>query len=47
MMGMHGVGWGSYLHATDEKPTVTRGLMKRVLSHDGIHCGSEDAVRPA
>jgi len=32
-MGMHGVGWGGYLHATDEKPKVTRGLLKRVLSY--------------
>ena len=32
-MGMHGMGWGGFLHATDEKPKVTRGLMKRVLSY--------------
>ena len=27
------MGWGGFLHATDEKPKVTRGLMKRVLSY--------------
>ena len=27
------MGWGGFLHATDEKPKVTRGLLKRVLSY--------------
>ena len=32
-MGMHGAGWHSYVHASEEKPQVTWGLMKRVLSY--------------
>jgi ATP-binding cassette subfamily B protein len=31
-MAMHG-WWGRYLHGTDEKPKVTWGLLKRVLSY--------------
>ena len=32
-MGMHGGGWWSYLSASDEKPRVTWGLLKRVLGY--------------
>jgi ATP-binding cassette subfamily B protein len=32
-MGMHGGGWFSYLRAPDEKPKVTRSLLKRVLAY--------------
>ena len=33
-MGFHGGGWFSYLRANDEeKPTVTRALMRRVLTY--------------
>ncbi len=30
-MGFHGGGWKSYIGSSDEKPKVTRGLLKRVL----------------
>lgn len=30
---MHGSGWHSYLRSTDEKPRVTRALLKRVLGY--------------
>jgi len=30
---MHGSGWHGYLRATDEKPQVTWGLLRRVLSY--------------
>jgi ATP-binding cassette subfamily B protein len=30
---MHGRGWGNYLRATEEKPRVTWGLLKRVLRY--------------
>jgi ATP-binding cassette subfamily B protein len=30
---MHGGGWFGYIRATDEKPRVTWGLLKRVLSY--------------
>ncbi|MBU1748469.1 MAG: ABC transporter ATP-binding protein, partial [Chloroflexi bacterium] len=30
---MHGRGWGTYLRATEEKPRVTWGLLKRVLRY--------------
>ena len=32
-MGFHGGGWGSVLNSPDEKPKVTWGLLKRVLSY--------------
>ncbi len=32
-MGMHGGGWWSYLSASDEKPRVTWGLLRRVLGY--------------
>ncbi len=32
-MGFHGGGWFSYLSSTDEKPKVTLGLLRRVLSY--------------
>ena len=32
-MGMHGGGWFSVLSAPDEKPKVTRDLLKRVLRY--------------
>ncbi len=32
-MGMHGIGWHTYLRATDEKPKVTWKLMRRVLNY--------------
>jgi len=32
-MGMHGGGWFSLLSSTDEKPKVTLGLLRRVLSY--------------
>lgn len=32
-MGFHGGGWWSYIRSADEKPKVTRGLMKRVLHY--------------
>jgi ATP-binding cassette subfamily B protein len=30
---MHGRGWGSYIRATEEKPRVTWGLLRRVLRY--------------
>jgi ATP-binding cassette, subfamily B, bacterial len=30
---MHSAGWHSYIRATDEKPKVTRHLLKRVMSY--------------
>ena len=32
-MGFHGGGWHSYLRSADEKPKVTRELLKRVLGY--------------
>ena len=32
-MGFHGSGWWSYLRSSDEKPQVSWGLLKRVLSY--------------
>jgi ATP-binding cassette subfamily B protein len=32
-MGFHGGGWHSYLRSADEKPKVTRDLLKRVLGY--------------
>lgn len=32
-MGFHGGGWWSYLSSPDEKPRVTWGLLRRVLSY--------------
>jgi ATP-binding cassette, subfamily B, bacterial len=32
-MGVHGGGWHSYIRSTDEKPKVTLGLLRRVLSY--------------
>ncbi len=32
-MGFHGGGWWSYLRSPDEKPQVSWGLLKRVLSY--------------
>src|SRR3990172_1335505 len=32
-MGFHGGGWWSYLSASNEKPRVTWGLLKRVLGY--------------
>src|SRR4030067_2601990 len=32
-MGMHGGGWFSLFSSTDEKPKVTLGLLRRVLSY--------------
>jgi ATP-binding cassette, subfamily B, bacterial len=31
--GMHHGGWGSYINAPDEKPTLTWDLLKRVMSY--------------
>ena len=30
---MHGAGWHSYIRATDEKPKITRQLLKRVMGY--------------
>ena len=38
-MGMHGGGWGGYLHASEEKPRVTWDLLKRVLSYSRPYRG--------
>jgi ATP-binding cassette subfamily B protein len=38
-MGFHGGGWFSYLGATDERPKVTRGLLKRVLGYSKPYRG--------
>ena len=32
-MGFHGSGWFSYLRSEDEKPKVTRDLLKRVFRY--------------
>jgi ATP-binding cassette subfamily B protein len=32
-MGFHGAGWWSYLSSADERPKVTRDLLKRVLGY--------------
>jgi ATP-binding cassette subfamily B protein len=32
-MGFHGAGWWSYLSSPDERPKVTRDLLKRVLGY--------------
>jgi ATP-binding cassette subfamily B protein len=32
-MGFHGSGWWSYLRSSDEKPKVSWGLLKRVMSY--------------
>ncbi len=32
-MGMRGTGWREYMHASGEKPKITRNLLKRVLGY--------------
>jgi ATP-binding cassette subfamily B protein len=32
-MGMHGSGWRSYIHSSEEKPKVTRALLGRVIAY--------------
>ncbi|HEX9013269.1 MAG TPA: ABC transporter ATP-binding protein, partial [Anaerolineaceae bacterium] len=34
-MGFHGGGWWHYLSATEEKPKITRKLLRRVLAYSG------------
>ena len=34
---MHGSGWGRYLRSTDEKPSITWDLIKRVLAYSSAY----------
>ena len=34
---MHGAGWHSYLRSGDEKPRITRNLLKRVIAYAGAY----------
>ena len=38
-MGFHGGGWKSYVGSTEEKPKVTRSLLKRVLTYARPYAG--------